>query len=507
MTHLIHHQDHLMVWGYKVFIMRENRLKNYKMDMCNGPILKKMLIFALPLICSSMLQLLFNAADIIVVGRYAVDGDNSLAAVGSNASLIGLLTNLFIGLSVGANVLAARDYGAKQNDELGKTVHTAMLLSIYSGIFLTIIGFFSARQILMWMKTPDEIIGLAALYLKIYFLGMPAMMVYNFGSALLRAIGDTRRPLYYLIIAGVINVGLNLLFVIKFHMDVVGVGVATVISQFVSAILVVNCLMHEQGGIKLILKKLHIYRDKFLQILQIGLPAGFQGIIFAISNVVIQSSVNIFGDIVVTGNAAAANIEGFVYVGMNAFHQAALAFTGQNMGAGKYKRIDKVLIKSQICVVAVGLILGGSAILFGRELLSIYSKTPSVIDAGMTRMKIICTTYALCGMMDVMVGVLRGIGYSIMPMIVSLIGACGLRMVWIATIFQVEAFHTIKVVYWSYPISWLITFLVHLACFFVVRKKVYRRLELASMEAASEKEDTDELVIEQEKINVNNTQN
>lgn len=340
---------------------RREKTKKYEMDMCSGSILGKMLLFALPLMCSSILQLLFNAADIIVVGKFA--GDNALAAVGSNTALINLLTNFFIGLSVGANVLVARYYGAKQEKDLEETVHTAMLLSVCSGIFLTVLGCVGAKQILIWMKTPKEVLPLAVIYLRIYFLGMTAMMIYNFGSAILRAIGDTKRPLYYLAAAGIINVALNLLFVITFQMGVAGVGAATVISQCVSAFLVVRCMLGEEGGIRLEWKKLRINGDKFLRILQVGLPASLQGIIFSISNVIIQTSVNTFGEITVAGNSAASNIEGFVYVAMNSFYQAAISFTGQNVGAAKFERVNKILLTAEGCVIVVGLLLGNAAAL------------------------------------------------------------------------------------------------------------------------------------------------
>lgn len=447
----------------------------YEMDMCSGPILSKILLFTLPLMFSSILQLLFNAADIIVVGRFA--GDNSLGAVGSTSSLINLLTNFFMGLSVGANVLVARYFGAKQRKDLTETVHTAMMLSVCSGILLTIIGLVGAKQILIWMDSPEELLPLSTLYLRIYFLGMPAMMLYNFGSAIMRATGDTRRPLYYLTAAGVINVILNLLFVIVFRMDVAGVAAATVISQCISAFLIVRCMISEQAGeIRVELSKLHIYQDKFMRILRIGLPASFQGILFSFSNVIIQSSVNSFGPIVVSGNSAAANIEGFVYVAMNAFHQATISFTGQNVGAAKYERINKILYTSQVCVLVVGIVLGNLAVFFGYPLLHMYTTSKVVMDAGMKRMRVICSTYALCGMMDVMVGSLRGLGYSVMPMIVSLIGACGLRLVWIFTFFRTEPFHNVTSLYLTYPASWLITFLAHVVCFIIVRRKVEKRV-------------------------------
>lgn len=443
--------------------MMSSKTKQYEMDMCSGPILRKMLMFALPLMLSSILQLLFNAADIVVVGKFA--GDNSLAAVGSNTALINLLTNLFIGLSIGANVVAARHYGAKAWDDLRRTVHTAMLLSMLSGALLLVLGVIGAEQMLIWMQTPEEVLPLATVYLRIYFLGMISTMVYNFGSALLRAVGDTKRPLYFLLCAGVINVILNLLFVIGFQMDVMGVAIATVISETVSALLVLRCLVKEKGGIHLELRAMRIDRKKMLQILRIGLPAGFQGVVFALSNVVIQSSVNIFGNIVVAGNSAAANLEGFVYMAMNAFYQTTLSFVSQNYGAGKQKRINRIVLLGEACVIVTGTLLGNMVVFFGNDLLQIYSNNPEVIAAGMVRLHYISMIYALCGIMDVMVGALRGIGYSIMPMIVSIVGVCVLRLIWLATVFQIPEFHKIETVYLSYPVTWILTSLVYIVFF------------------------------------------
>lgn len=443
--------------------MMSSKTKQYEMDMCSGPILRKMLMFALPLMLSSILQLLFNAADIVVVGKFA--GDNSLAAVGSNTALINLLTNLFIGLSIGANVVAARHYGAKAWDDLRRTVHTAMLLSMLSGALLLVLGVIGAEQMLIWMQTPEEVLPLATVYLRIYFLGMISTMVYNFGSALLRAVGDTKRPLYFLLCAGVINVILNLLFVIGFQMDVMGVAIATVISETVSALLVLRCLVKEKGGIHLELRAMRIDRKKMLQILRIGLPAGFQGVVFALSNVVIQSSVNIFGNIVVAGNSAAANLEGFVYMAMNAFYQTTLSFVSQNYGAGKQKRINRIVLLGEACVIVTGTLLGNMVVFFGNDLLQIYSNNPEVIAAGMVRLHYISMIYALCGIMDVMVGALRGIGYSIMPMIVSIVGVCVLRLIWLATVFQIPEFHKIETVYLSYPVTWILTSLVYIIFF------------------------------------------
>ena len=457
--------------------MSKNR--TYEMNMCEGAILPKMLKFAVPLMLSSILQLLFNAADVIVVGKFA--GDDALAAVGCTGSLINLLTNLFIGLSVGANVMAARHYGAKQEDELKRSVHTSMLLSVLGGIILTGIGIIFTEGILRLMNTPESVLPLAALYLRIDFIGMVPNMVYNFGSAVLRAIGDTKRPMYFLSLAGVINLLLNLLFVIKFEMGVAGVAVATVISQCISAVLVVLCMMREKGAIKLIPKELRIDKKELIGILRIGLPAGMQGCIFSLSNVIIQKSINGFGNIEVSGSSAASNLEGFVYVSMNSFHQATLSFMSQNYGAGRYDRIKKIVFWGLISVSVTGIVLGNMEVLFGRTLLSFYTSSELVIDAGIRRMTHICTVYALCGVMDVMVGALRGLGHSFVPMIVSLCGVCGIRLVWIFTVFEMEQFHKIQTVYISYPISWTATFVIHFISFVVISRKMKAERKMLTM--------------------------
>ena len=429
------------------------------MDMCTGPLLKKLLIFAVPLILSGVLQLLFNAADIVVVGKFA--GSHALAAVGSTGALINLFTNVFIGFSIGTNVLVAQYFGAKDKENIQDTVHTSMAIGIIGGIFLIVAGMIFAPMMLEWMATPEEVLGQAALYIRIYFIGMPAMLIYNFGAAVLRAIGDTRRPLYYLLSAGVVNVILNLIFVIGFRMGVAGVAIATVVSQCISAGLIVRCLMKSDGMYRLHLNRIRFNKEKTIRIIQIGLPAGLQGAIFSISNVLIQSSINSFGAIAMAGNTAAGNIEGFVYVSMNAIYQTALSFVSQNVGAGQQKRIPKIALYCMGIVFTVGLALG--------TLLSIYSSDPEVIAYGLGRMKVVCQIYFLCGMMDVAVGVLRGMGYSIMPMLVSLTGACGLRIVWIFTVFVWK--HSLFILYLSYPITWIITLGVHLICFAVVWKR------------------------------------
>lgn len=454
--------------------MQKVKKAKYTMDMCEGPILKKMLLFALPLMASSLLQLLFNAADIIVVGRFA--GDHSLAAVGSTTSLVNLLVNLFMGCSVGANVLVARFFGAKRLDDLSDSVHTAIAISLVSGVFLTIVGILAAPGLLTLMKTPDEVLNLASVYLRTYFCGMTAMMLYNFGAAILRAIGDTRRPLYYLIIAGVINLAFNLFFVIVLHWGVFGVGLATTISQIVSATLMIRCLMKEREEIRLHWKKVRIHKDKLLQILEIGLPAGFQGCLFSLSNVFIQSSVNSFGATVVAGNSAASNIEGFIYVSTNAFHQAAISFTSQNFGAKKYDRINKILYIAIGCSVVIGSIFSFSAVAAGPFLLTFYTTSAAVVAAGMVRLSIVGIAYPLCGIMDTLVGSLRGMGYSIIPMIVSLLGACGLRILWLLTVFQMDRFHSIETIYIIYPISWIITALAHMITVMIVKKRIKKGL-------------------------------
>ena len=461
--------------------MKKTDAKKYEIDMCNGPLLKKILIFYFPLMLSGVLQLLFNAADIVVVGRFA--GSQALAAVGSTSALINLLVNLFIGLSVGANVLVARFYGAGLKRDLSEMVHTAITTSIAAGCFLVVVGIGVAGPALRLMGTPDDVISQSILYMQIYFAGMPAMMAYNFGAAILRAVGDTKRPLYYLLVAGIVNVVLNLIFVICFHMGVAGVAIATVISQVISALLVLRCLIQTDSDYKLNLKELRIVPEKMIKMVQIGIPAGLQGALFSISNVLIQSSVNSFGSIAMAGNTAASNIEGFIYTAMNALYQTAISFTGQNYGARNYKRIGRILLICEGLVILVGLVLGNAAYLFGDTLLWLYTTEAEVIPYGMLRLSFIATTYALCGMMDVIVGSLRGIGYSVMPMFVSLTGACLFRVVWIYTIFQ--HFRSLETLYNSYPISWTLTFSAHLICFLIVFRKLLRRAQPAVNAQAS----------------------
>ena len=431
-------------------------------DLTSGPMLQKIILFSVPLAASSILQLLFNAADVVVVGRFA--GSTALAAVGSNGALINLLVNLFVGLSLGANVVAARCFGARDEKGVQDTVHTAVALGLVSGVLLAVVGFCAARGLLELMSCPEDVISLSTLYLKIYFIGMPMTMLYNFSSALLRAVGDTKRPLYCLAAAGVINVVLNLVFVIGFSMSVAGVALATIISQTVSALLVTGMLVREEGALRLDLRRLAFHAGTLKQILLIGLPAGLQSTVFSLSNVVIQSSINSFGSMVVAG---------FVYTAMNAFAQAAVTFTSQNIGARKYHNLDRVIRNCLLCAVVTGLVLGGGAALAGHQLLRFYSSDAAVIATGAERLRLICGFYLLCGIMDVLASSLRGLGYSILPMVVSLIGVCALRLVWIATIFQLN--RTPFMLYISYPISWALTALVHLTCLLVVRRKLRQK--------------------------------
>ena len=432
-------------------IHREGRGRR-EINMTEGPLLPRILAFSGPLILTGILQLLYNAADVIVVGNYA--GHEALAAVSSTGSLINLLVNVFMGLGVGASVAVARNYGARDVKALRKAEHTAMTLALFMGIAVGAFGFLAARPLLQMMDSPPDVIDGATLYVKIYFLGMPANMLYNFGAATMRAVGDTKRPMVYLMISGLVNVLLNLLLVIVFQ---------------VSMVLVLLCLFRTRGVTQLNLRECRIDGKSLKEILRIGLPAGLQGSLFSISNVLIQSSVNSFGSLVVAGNGVASNIEGFVYTAMNAQHQADMTFASQNYGAGKADRVRKTLWCCLGIVTVIGLSMGLLILLFGAPLMSLYNSEAQVISDGLVRMGIIMPTYFLCGLMDVMVGQLRGIGYSIMPMIVSLTGACLLRIVWIMTIFAQN--HTLTVLYMSYPVSWFVTFAIHFLCYMLVARK------------------------------------
>jgi len=445
------------------------KTSKYEIDMCNGSILDKLVSFSIPLMLSGILQLLFNAVDIIVVGQFT--GNEALAAVGSTTALINVFVNLFIGISLGASVLAARFYATGQEKEMSETVHTSITLALISGIAMGIIGVIAAKGALELMDTPDNVLNLSTLYMRIYFMGMPFFMLYNYGAAILRAVGDTKRPLLFLIISGATNVVLNLLLVIQFHLDVAGVAIATVISQCISCILVLRCLYLSDGSYQLRFNKLGMKTRYVKQIFQIGIPAGIQSTIINFSNVLLQSSVNSFGSVAMAGYTAANNILGFLYVSVNSITQACMSFTSQNYGVRKFKRMDKVLLECLGLTVIVALVLGGGSYLFGAELMHIYTKSTKVIECGVDIMLYTTVTYFLCGIMDLLPGALRGMGHSTVPMILSVIGTVGTRIVWIYVIFPCH--RSLDFLFISYPVSWLLTIVMQVICFYFVRKKVH----------------------------------
>ncbi|MEI3216978.1 MAG: MATE family efflux transporter [Lachnospiraceae bacterium] len=445
------------------------KTSKYEIDMCNGSILDKLVSFSIPLMLSGILQLLFNAVDIIVVGQFT--GNEALAAVGSTTALINVFVNLFIGISLGASVLAARFYATGQEKEMSETVHTSITLALISGIAMGIIGVIAAKGALELMDTPDNVLNLSTLYMRIYFMGMPFFMLYNYGAAILRAVGDTKRPLLFLIISGATNVVLNLLLVIQFHLGVAGVAIATVISQCISCILVLRCLYLSDGSYQLRFNKLGMKTRYVKQIFQIGIPAGIQSTIINFSNVLLQSSVNSFGSVAMAGYTAANNILGFLYVSVNSITQACMSFTSQNYGVRKFKRMDKVLLECLGLTVIVALVLGGGSYLFGAELMHIYTKSTKVIECGVDIMLYTTVTYFLCGIMDLLPGALRGMGHSTVPMILSVIGTVGTRIVWIYVIFPCH--RSLDFLFISYPVSWLLTIVMQVICFYFVRKKVH----------------------------------
>ena len=453
-------------------------MKKSNQNMLQGPLLSSIISYTVPIILTSILQLLFNAADLVVVGRFR--GSLSVAAVSSTTSLISLIINLFVGLSVGAGVCVAHAVGGQEDKTLHRTVHTALPLALVGGAVVTLVGVLFSEQFLIWMGTPANVLPLSALYMKIYFSGMIFTMVYNFCASILRALGDTKSPLIFLAISGVINVGFNVLFVTAFGMNVEGVAIATVISQAISAVLVVIALMRRRDTSRLMLKKIRFYKAPLLKMLRIGLPAGIQGSLFSISNVTIQSSINSFGDVVMSGNGASASIEGFIYVSLNAFQQTAVNFVGQNAGAHQYKRIKKILGLCLICSVVVSASLGIASYLFGEQLLSIYiTDSREAIVYGLTRLSYVAVPYFLCALMDVTTGALRGLGASITPMLISVLGVCGIRVAWVYTIFQVPQYHTPQSLYISYPVSWTVTFIIQLLCFIIIYKKRIKQDQLA----------------------------
>lgn len=440
--------------------------------MVNGSIMDKMISFALPLMLSGILQLLFNAVDIIVVGRFS--GSQSLAAVGSTSSLINMLTNLFIGISLGANVLAARFYAAGKHKEMSETVHTAIATAFVSGVIMIFVGIFLSRPALELMDTPSDVIELSTLYIRIYFLGMPFFMLYNYGAAILRAVGDTKRPLIFLVISGVVNACLNMLLVIVFHLDVAGVAIATVISQVISCVLVIGCLYKTDAVYRLRFKKLRINKKYLVQIFRIGIPAGLQSTLISFSNVLLQSSVNSFGSIAMAGYTAANNILSFLYMAANAVTQACMSFTSQNFGARKPKRMDRVIIDGMILQFVICLSLGTLAYVFGSQISSIYTDNSDVIKSSVEILALTTIPYFLCGIMDAWPGIIRGMGRSTVPMILCLIGTVGVRILWIFLFFPHH--RTLRYLFISYPVSWIATILMQLAYFFIIRKEIHREL-------------------------------
>lgn len=450
-------------------------LKNnkYEIDMCNGTIMDKLVSFSLPLMLSGILQLMFNAVDIIVVGQFT--GSEALAAVGSTTALIAVFTNLFIGISLGANVLAARFYASGKNKEMSETVHTSIALAFVSGMIMAVVGLLFSRLALEIMGTPDNVIDQSTLYMRIYFLGMPFFMLYNYGAAILRAVGDTRRPLLFLVVAGVTNAVLNMILVIVFHLGVAGVAIATIISQLISCILVLRCLYMTDSSYQLRFSRLCMKKFYLVQIFQVGIPAGVQSTVINISNALLQSSVNSFGSTAMAGYTAANNILGFLYASVNAVTQACMSFTSQNYGVGKYKRMDRVLLDCGILSFVIALVLGCGSYMCGGEILKVYTEDPEVIRCGVEILSITTVPYFLCGIMDLFPGALRGMGHSGVPMILSIIGTVGTRIVWIFWIFpQHRSLYTLFI---SYPASWFITIVLQVICFVFVRRTVHGQLK------------------------------
>lgn len=447
--------------------MKNNK---YEIDMCNGTLMDKLISFSLPLMLSGILQLLFNAVDIIVVGRFT--GSQALAAVGSTTALINIFTNLFIGISLGANVLAARFYASGKEKEMSETVHTSITLALISGIVMALAGVLLARFALNLMGTPNDVIDQSVLYMRIYFLGMPFFMLYNYGAAILRAVGDTKRPLFFLVISGMTNAVLNLVLVIVFHMGVAGVAIGTIVSQLISSILVLRCLYTSNTSYRLYFSKLGIKTQYLKQIFQVGIPAGIQSTVINLSNALLQSSVNSFGSVAMAGYTAANNIFGFLYMSVNAVTQSCMSFTSQNYGVKKLKRMDRVLLDCMILSVGVTLTLGCGAYFFGPELLKIYTSDADVIRCGVEVLAFTTVPYFCCGIMDLLPGALRGMGYSGVPMILSIIGTVGTRIVWIFGLFP--AHRSLSFLFISYPVSWILTILMQAVCFCFVRKHVHQ---------------------------------
>lgn len=446
--------------------------RNAEIDMLNGPVLGKILLYALPLMLSGILQLLFNAADMVVVGQFA--GGDAFAAVGASASLVGMLVNAVMGLTVGASVAVAQSHGAGDEDAVHETVHTSMLLGLIGGFLLLLVGFFGCPTFLAWMKTPADVMELSVLYVRVYFLGMPAMMVYNFGASVLRAVGDTRHPLYFLTAAGVVNVLLNLLTVIVFRMSVAGVALATALSQLVSAVLVIRFMMKQDKCFRFIPRRMKLWPKRLLTVLRIGIPSCVQASLFSMSSVVIQSSINSFGSALMQGSAAAANLESFSATAEYSFSHAALAFTGQNVGAKKYRRIPRILASCVLLSTVVGVIMGGGIYLLRRPLLGIYlADEAEAIVLGCIRITILMLPHFLYGVMEAISGVLRGMGASVTPTVLSLISTCFARVVWVFTVFA--AYPTVEVLFLCYPLTWIFAILLQLGGTAVFYAKLRRK--------------------------------
>lgn len=445
-----------------------------KIDMLSGPLAWPLITYAVPIMLTSVLQLLFNAADLVVVGAYC--GSFSVAAVGATGAITNLIVNLFIGLSVGTGVAVAHGIGSREWDQVRNTVHTAVPMALVSGLFLTVLGVGLSRRILRAMGTPEEVLGLAATYMEIYFLGITAHMLYNFCASMVRAAGDTKSPLVILTAAGVVNVGLNILFVRYLGRNVDGVALATVLSETGAAIAIVILMVRRTDSCRLELRKLRFHKEPLKKMLRIGIPAGIQSCMFSLSNVLLQSAVNSFGAVAVSGNAAVANLEGFMYVIENSFHQTAVNFVGQNCGALQFRRVKKVTGLCMLYAAVAGILFGGLMCLFGPQLLSLYiTDSPEAIAIGVARMMITVAPYFLYGLQDVITGVLRGIGASFVSMILTVLGICGIRVLWIYTVFQIPRFHSQTVLYVSYPLSWIVTLIIQLTAFSVIFRRLQKR--------------------------------
>lgn len=446
----------------------------YSLDMTKGPFLKKILRFSLPLVLTGLLQMIYNTADVIVVGRFA--GGTALAAVGATTSLAHLILNIFLGLSMGSGVMTAKYIGAKDEDSVKRCVHSAMLLSILSGIFVAIFGFIFSEQLLVMMDSPSDVLPLSKLYLQIFFLGAPAGMVFNFGASIVRATGDTKKPLVILSISGIVNIVLNLILVINFHLSVAGVAIATIVSQYISATVIVIVLLKMKNACKLNLKKLRFHKEELKRILYVGIPAGIQNSLFSVSNVIIQTTVNSFGSVAMAGIAAGSNIDTFIYTCTNAISQTTMTFSSQNFGAKKYSNFNKIYFRCILLTIAISGSMGALGVIFKEFFVGIFSTDPAVIEIGAERLTLILPFYFFCSLMDVGAGQLRGMGKSFLPMIVSLLGGCGIRLLWIFAFFPKNP--TLIYLYYAYPISWSITFVVLFVCYFIVRAQILKKSEV-----------------------------